>query len=31
MIFFGPACSYFPINGPLEEFLESAQGYFLLT
>ena len=31
MIFFGLAGSYFPINGHLEEFLGSVQGYFLLT
>ena len=31
MIFFGLACSYFPISGALEEFLGSVQGYFFLT
>ena len=29
MIFFALACSYFPINGHLEEFLGGVQGYFM--
>ena len=31
MIFFGLTSSYFPINGQLEEFLGSVQGYFMVT